>query len=107
MESAVIALFVYSVLISAKYLQQRAEIDDATQKVAGLTKIVQEINSYIDRISSECADWKERCRIVEFERNAERETVRRVRAIFEPSNFETNRVSAPTTEKKTEDTTCH
>ena len=88
MEAAVIALFVYSVLISTKYLQQRAELHDAALKVVNLTKIVKETDPYIERISTECSDWKERCRIIEFERNAERETVRRVRAIFEPSAFE-------------------
>jgi hypothetical protein len=90
MEAAVIALFVYSMLISAKYLQQRAELQDAVLKLVNLTKIVKETDPYIDRISTECADWKERCRVIEFERNAERETVRRIRAIFEPSAFETN-----------------
>jgi len=88
MEAAVIALFVYSVLVSAKYLQQRAELHDAALKVVNLTKIVKETDPYIERISAECADWKERYRIVEFERNAEHETVRRVRAIFEPAEYE-------------------
>jgi len=88
MESAVIALFVYSVLISAKYLQQRAELQDVAKKIVELTKIVKEIDPYIERISTECSDWKERCRTLEFERNAERETVRRVRAIFEPVVYE-------------------